>query len=867
MTFRLEPHSVIVRIGREFQHEKKEFQVHTQLLHKLHVRITKSFSEDSKEEEYPLANHNYLIAGKRGSGKSTFLENLLKLLLNDDETQRISHGVRFAKLLTYDPSASTGGANYFILNVFAALQSELDKLSSCNCSPDSYSRLKNCRNLVRKLCSGLSRLSHGKAPLSCMTPDLVSELNLDYPDRDEYIRSLFSELITIMCDMMKVQAFIITIDDSDTSSHQCFCVMEALRLYLSHPNIIVLMTGDKNILLERIREHHFKEFDTNYHQMEKQRQDMRMTSVVAHTGQYLLKLFPIYNQHELQNLLTLSRKASPVILHVQHGDLNPVLLREVVIRAFGRTISPNLNEIKPFVDQFFTLPLRAILQILKYWTDDNLWDVLLPTPASSANVQESEAEIKKRVSYSVRMALKRVVQSEMGTSRYNFESLLADDGRTFFSLMIKHCQDMGDLEHGFYLSGDMGSTKEDKHITMLLAVTFGKIIQKLDGFISYLLYGPATVSLYAKAVEQYRRAPRKQNINTPDKLQLYFYNYLHVGSWQSSTRWARHANMIWCYDAGFEGLHCGILRLRHPRVIRRLRIMATASIRKIQKQRGLAEASGSKSYDMVCQLMAFAVSMSRSNERDNSYFISVYSYLAFILKCLNLYQDYLPQQEGSKTSPLQHSGSSEEDTIEAILTSLKKSVPFKSCRNPEWLIDKQSKGEADKSYNHESVNPFKKYKIIKLESINAELKELAKAIYQWCKNCFSKHCEKEDNLTPSLMGDIWSNLYYGLKQRGYHIDIEELRHVYLNKSVNERLSNYVGHLKAFTRVIHFFCQQFDKPLEREVRTLSDYYRSLIGSFPLTDSLKTGYEIFIDSINSDLSKKTAAVTAKHPARKR
>lgn len=849
-----------IEIGNEFRHDEEHVQIHAQLLKKLHGRITRSFQQD---EKFP--NRNYLITGRRGSGKSTFLENLLELLLDNQKTHAIDAKIRFAKLLQYDPSASNGGDNYFILSVFAALKTELNELDTCKCTRKVFPNIERCRELVSQLSRGLSRLSHGKAPLSDLTEDVVSELTLMEPGRDEYIRELLAQLITEMCKMKCISAYIITIDDSDTSSHQCFRVMEALRLYLNHPQIVVLMTGDKNMLLERIREHHFKEFDTNYHQYESQRKDIRMSAVVSHAGQYLLKLFPLYNQHELQNLLTLSRKSEPIILHVRYGSDHVTPLREIVTRAFSITISENITEIKAFVDQFFCLPLRAILQILKYWTDDGLWNILFSDEDPSTQHSSSEKYSDKQcVAYSVRMALKRVLQTELGSSRYNFESLLADDGRTFFSLMLHHCRDMDDLEHGFYLSGDMGSTKEDHYVTMLLAVTFGKIIKNLDGFISYLLYGPATVTLYAKAAEQYRHSSLAQNSNDINRLQNLFDNYLHVGSWQSATRWARHANMIWCYDENYEGIHSGILRLRHHKHIAQLKSCSESNLKNLstifhkyvttalpsQKQvsDNLYEFFNNGNHPLPLQLeikklkdeffklMALSVSMSRSDERDNSYFISIYSFLAFVLKCLNTYKEnyaYYATQNAADIDTRVHL---------ALTKMISKTIPIKSCRSPEWLIEKQKGNIYNARHNDRIINL-----LLPKEKIDFYLfmsHALAYEICCWCKKSLT-HEAVRDDLTPSKMGTMWSNLYYALKKCGHLINLEALKPVYETNSSNIALENYTGHISAFLKSIRFFIKFINLPTKD---TLSTKYRHQIAEFPLTLHLQRAVDDFAKKLH-------------------
>lgn len=870
---------VTIHEGKEFSSSTEEQQIHAQLLNKLAQNILSNFDKQNLDNfacNYPSGNLNYLVMGARGSGKSTFLKNILGLLVNNNK------GVHLRTLLEYDPSASNGSPYYFFSSVYIALKTELNQLYACKCTSHVQPRLEECRKYEKELDKGISRLTNNKQPLSELTETVISLMRLNSPWRDEYVRDVFDRLVNAMCDMLCIKAFIVTVDDSDTSSHQCMRVLESLRLFVTHPKIIILMTGDRKMLLERIREHHFKEFNIDYHRSETERHSMRMEAIVSHASQYLLKLFPANNQHELQNLLLLSQKRFPVELYVDQ-----LALREYVKQALLCTISEVESEIDSFVQLFLCLPLRAILQITRYWNAAKLIEQLEKIQTLKKKIQDEQNVIKKKtdeikseigrcletpecerksfgtdseeieslisklqkisdkneqektktegikklpfvkkgidsiqpsieeleqlksaVAYSVRIALKRTLQIEL--QYHYFDSLMSDNGRTFFSLMLKHCQDMGDLEHGYYLSGDMGVSKEDKYMSMLLAVSFKQNVEGLDGFLSSLLYGPATVTLYAKAVEQFRRSPRALNITTQEKLRACFAEYMHVGSWQSATRWARHANMIWCHDPGFEGLHSGILRLRSRKEIDNLNTCIQAWTKK-------TTSDGSPEVVSVKKAMAVVISTSRSAERDNSYFISVYSFIAFILKCLSICKKLNGDEVMQKKE---------------IRKALMKCWPIKSCLNPEWLINKQ-KGSKKEDGNHALPLtlwdiPLPNSRHVQKNAIKA-VRIMAEEIVSWCNTTINKENNYSDDLSPSKMGEVWSDFYYSIKQ---------ISHSSTTDKKNPLLA--IDHISKFYKVIEYFESTFcipDDELDATDVKLSEFYRNRITHFPLLSSLK------------------------------
>lgn len=435
-----------------------------------------------------------------------------------------------------------------------------------------------------------------------------------------------------------------------------------------------------------------------------------------------------------------------------------------------------------------------------------------------------------------------ILQDEIRSYDSLHESLNVDTPRVYYSVLLKHCQNMDDLEHGFYLSGDMGMRREDKYITLLLAVSFKNLIKNLDDFISYIFFGPASVSLYAKAVEQLRREMEGKTPPEVEEMSRKFDSYLHVGSWDSPTRWARHANMIWCFDAGMEGIHSGILRLRDTKIVEMLHQWVKTQF------------SSQKEYKNRKKGLAILVSLSRSADRDNSYFISIFSFLAFILKCTHICGKI-------------HAIENDKDDAkkkEELIRTIKEYFLIKSCRSPEWLM----RDKVVKTYNtcHENMtsileamqnipcptNPEKNY-------CDAFMDKIADEIIKWHHGNTDKKgnnnaARVEDiynnNITPHSMGKFWSDLFYCMKSTSYEAEGFKFENYATNSTswkpqllqsqVQLYLEGKSDHIDKFAKLVE---KIFKDSFKGKPGRLTTFYLGRIKAFPLTDSFIKACEAF------------------------
>lgn len=1063
-----------------------EATIHRQLLEELTKEIRHSFvdaeeRDDMEDEPFipEVNNHNYFITGGRGSGKSTFLRKLVARLESVSE-----HDTRFQRLCWYDPSESFGVNENFFITVVAALKSKLDEVlrQGRNRANNYEYEVDCCKQTMKKLDSAIVRLSHKRDELSELSEHKASMLRADNAETNNEIRQNFSRVVRLLCHLCKVKAFIIAIDDIDTRTAQCYHVLENLRLFISNANLIILMAGDKSMNIERIREKQFEEYSYHYHKADVDGQEVRMSAVVTHAGQYMAKLFPISHQRELRNLLTLSQKRLPIHVYLRtHKDQKggERTLREYVTEAFSYTISQETSDIISYVDQFMCLPLRSIMQIVDYWSRHQVWDKLddliklkeeearfrhmenlqtvkkeyedikakiegnphfdtgevfnvfskvmieatrakwrkiesqMDAPNAemsdfdnvSKMVAEVDGEVKEKnkekarilkkiqasdpellnirrillkdmvvrlegatenceekfikgiikdfpvknqskqgkkaktkddfdsnyeviekwvekvcpnnkktcpslsphikdissllkidiciyekvkkvqanvdevfyrlfvdsteedvegttetgtrtihknlisssskkegitkedlkvlkskvteVTYRVREALNRTLIDQLHEEYGNFGSLNANDANTFYAIMLKHCQNLGDLDYGYFLSGDIGRNTEHKWVTMLLALNFRNHIKDLKGFISYLLYGPATVSLYAKALRQYQGEKTELSTESLARFRRMFSEYLHVGSWSSPSRWARRANMIWCGHSQPVDIHSGVW------------CPSEACMRKIQEYLKYQQDKLEKRAIVdkrIWVAIALIVSMNKSEERDNSYYISVYSYLAFILLCVQTCDNYyLP-------------GTADEDQKKkmerSLVNVLTRYVPIKTCFKPDWQKESNRKtNNVDiefESYSHISL--------ITLQSIQI-VHALAREIVEWYLKEKAKMPTYED-ISPRKMGLIWSNFYSSMRSLSHKAtrkpeDKSQAAVEGVNNADQNQAITAEEMIKNFRGVIKYFVMSFCSPTSDELKCESRIYREALASFPLTKCLKE----YIDSRES------------------
>lgn len=434
--------------------------------------------------------------------------------------------------------------------------------------------------------------------------------------------------------MSEFDSLIVAIDDADIRSTQCYYVLEDLRLYIRHPRLVILMAGDKNMYIEHIREHLFLEYKNKYHKAEPIGKDARLQMVINHADQYLLKLFPLINQHELVNLQTLRSKEVRIDFYLSFQDYTKRVngkdlplttqknLRELLGRVFFLLISENEAEIEPFIETFFRLPLRSILQVLHFWSEHKVWHYLdeLHNPGSHTIVTNDDRNYyRKEIIYVVKNSLKRILIEEANLKSFNYVWEYELDGHSYYTLLLHHYQHTSNLEQGCLLDGRIGRNNQTKFTTLLLAILFKSHVKTLHDFLSFILFGPATISLYTRFSTESRR--QKIDSDSQEKRAL-FDNYMQVGCGINAAEWSRRASIILSLTKQNAGVQQVNSRIHLEYIATKLSDINTNSI--------------PENYEQACQIFTILTLLSRTDPVENTYILSIYNYLGFIVQCLSI---------------------------------------------------------------------------------------------------------------------------------------------------------------------------------------------------------------------------------------
>lgn len=180
-----------------------------------------------------------LIDGERGAGKTTFILNMFN---------EIDHNT-IENLDILDPTLIEN-KEHILINIISRIKKKIDnfftyKSVSRNVDQELYGYWKK---QLSKLAAGLSLLDGiGSSKLSGElwdSPELAMEEGIDNALSGQELEKRFHKFIDASLKVLCKEAFIIFLDDIDTSIDKGFVIMEVLRKYLTSPKLIIVLSGD-----------------------------------------------------------------------------------------------------------------------------------------------------------------------------------------------------------------------------------------------------------------------------------------------------------------------------------------------------------------------------------------------------------------------------------------------------------------------------------------------------------------------------------------------------------------------------------------------------------------------------------------------
>lgn len=396
-------------LGLENQLFQDELERALEMVHDFVEQVDHRVREDQDKlaayewEDPRLFHEAILVAGPRGSGKTTFVLSLCKAVEDRSRAHRPERprgpgqapgqaapdGSKFRSfselttLPTLDPTL-VDGADIFIAAIVANILRRVEPTWRRGDNPRAARALEESLNLLSEGLLAAKYDAWAEHLKKSASAGIFAEQLVSFARGGLQLRRRFNEFVLAAAKLIGVKAFLLPIDDVDMAGAAAFPVLEAVRRYLTGPCILPIITGDIKQFNNMVLENRLGDVPRLQSVPNDRGDEAKVALREARTlaSQHLLKLIRPERRFELYSARDAIRKRLPPlgpgveVLPDSEGALRTDL--EVLLRPLL-----NYTELRPGqgVDVSQALPdnarlLRAVLSWAaeragKPWTTDD----------------------------------------------------------------------------------------------------------------------------------------------------------------------------------------------------------------------------------------------------------------------------------------------------------------------------------------------------------------------------------------------------------------------------------------------------------------------------------------------------------------
>jgi hypothetical protein len=251
--------------------------------------LSKSIYRDLKDTDitYPRVHNAILIEGSRGSGKTTFLLKSLEKLRTDNE-------LKLSVLRLIDPTLIETKENIVVV-ILSAIDAAL---------AHAHGDTRALNEAKEALAEGLGLLdgigSNSVYGSEWEDAKWVMSQGLRKAKKGRDFEKKLGIYIERALELLNKHAFVLTFDDVDTNFSHGYVILETVRKYLSHPGLVIILSGDLELYGRLLRKNIYEAFGEQL--LDRDRRLMGLPSkrvadsVLELEEQYLLKIAPPQNR-------------------------------------------------------------------------------------------------------------------------------------------------------------------------------------------------------------------------------------------------------------------------------------------------------------------------------------------------------------------------------------------------------------------------------------------------------------------------------------------------------------------------------------------------------------------------------------------
>jgi|GEM_PF-2037526 len=323
-------------------------------------QITKISQTPEDDKKAPkklgiLHQHNTIsIFGGRGSGKTTFILNILRYISGKEEKEAI--------LGIIDPTQMEEKEHVFLVVlslINKKVTDKIEKMESCSSSSICCYKREWKKNLS-KLAKGLPTLEKIDTKLYENWDDdnYIIDRGLESVSAAYNLEDNFHTLVDLALKIIGKDFFVLAFDDIDVNMSKGWPVLEIIRKYLTTPKLIILLSGNLTLYSYNVRLHQWKQLS----ELKKFDSFDFLKQVNQLEGQYLLKILKPENRIHLVSLQE-SKQLYGISYYLQKTQKDKESQIESEYTRRLELLGIN-NTRKVFMDYLLGLSIRSQISIL-----------------------------------------------------------------------------------------------------------------------------------------------------------------------------------------------------------------------------------------------------------------------------------------------------------------------------------------------------------------------------------------------------------------------------------------------------------------------------------------------------------------------
>ncbi len=342
--------------------------------------------------EYKMIHDTIVISGERGSGKTTLMMSLLnflngktngqnylniedkneKILEIKEKLQKLRPDIKVLKI--FDPTLIEE-KGHVVLYLISQIKEIVEIYTGVfdECLHDKNSEYSKWYDTYKDLAEGLSGLDgigeNGLNGKEWLDSEFIVEQGIRTVNASRNFGENFHKFILASLKAINKKAFLLCFDDIDTNFKKGLPVIEALRKYITTPQIIPVLSGDLNLYSFLIRKQQWENMDINFFKAEQEDKKFHPLNVMISKleEQYFLK---VLKPERRVNLSTLYEKVISNLYSIKIRNFNPAKKTEIpeLMVTYGKIFeSMGINDSfmqKEFFRFTANLPIRTQKQLL-----------------------------------------------------------------------------------------------------------------------------------------------------------------------------------------------------------------------------------------------------------------------------------------------------------------------------------------------------------------------------------------------------------------------------------------------------------------------------------------------------------------------